>query len=116
MRQTFPFTLQRADRNYVIVADLGQPDLSPEYREFFEQHGYTGNGYTWEGMVVQILEERDPELLDAVEFDPEANTFLAYVDNPETQQRFVDVLSPIFADLSILEQHVAKADRDRIDD
>ena len=83
---------------------------------FFEELGYTGNGYTWEGHIIQILEKLDKELLNHIEFDPEAGGFYAYADSAANQQKFMEILGPIFSDLGVLETYVTSADRSRIDD
>ncbi len=43
----------------------------------FDKHGIEGGGYTWQGLVEHILNEDDPEALDALDFDPEASMFCA---------------------------------------
>lgn len=116
MNTTFPFSLDEFEGQFSIGAELESPDLYPKYYEFFAKHEYEGNGYCWEGHIRQILEQKDPALLDHVEFDPEAGAFFAYADSKENQLRFVALLSPIFSDLAVLEAHVEKADRSRIDD
>jgi len=78
--------------------------------------GYEGNGYCWEGHITQLLEQLDPELLDHIEFDPEAGAFFAYADSKASMERFVNLLSPIFSDLTKLATYVEAADRDRVDD
>lgn len=117
VKDPYPFkTLPPADGRYTIVAETEGEALFPKYVQFFEKHGYTGNGYTWEGHIVQILEKEDPGLLQHLEFDPEAGAFYVYVDSEASQQQFINRLSPIFADLSSLEKYVKAADRNRIDD
>lgn len=116
MNNPFPFEITDNSGQHTITAALENEDLFNKYYPFFEQHGYEGNGYCWEGHIIQILEKRDQELLDHLEFDPEAGAFYAYADSKETQTRFVNLLSPIFADLEQLEEYVKTAERDRIDD
>ena len=116
MDNTFPFKVMDNDGQYTIIAPLESEDLFNKYYPFFEKHSYEGNGYCWEGHITQILEKKDKELLDHIEFDPEAGAFYAYADSKETQTRFINLLSPIFSDLEQLEEYVKSADRDRIDD
>lgn len=116
MNPAYPFQISDDDGEYSIQAAIEDEELYPKYVEFFEEHGYTGNGYTWEGHITQILEKEAPDLLDEIDFDPEAGGFFAYTDSGEAQARFVEILSPIFSDLDKLKQHVLAADRDRIDD
>ena len=116
MTNPFPFQLMDTAGQCTIIASLESEDLYQTYHPFFEQHGYEGNGYCWEGHIIQILEKTDKELLNHLDFDPEAGSFYAYADSKEAQLRFVDILSPIFSDLEQLERYVKLADRSRIED
>jgi len=116
MKYQFPFKAIENNENFTIVAEIESEELLIKYLSFFEKFGYEGNGYCWEGHVIQILEKLDKELLNHVEFDPEAGAFYAYADSKETQDRFIGILNPIFSDLTQLEQYVKIADRNKIDD
>jgi hypothetical protein len=112
----YPFELQEIGGKYQIVANIESEDLYPKYYDFFQKHGYEGNGYCWEGHITQILEKLDKKLLSHIEFDPEAGAFFANADSKESQLKFVETLSPLFSDIKKLEEWVKKADRSRIDD
>ncbi|MCY7169950.1 Imm51 family immunity protein [Streptococcus mitis] len=43
-----------------------------------EEEGFEGNGYDWESLALVFLEEKMPELSDAIYFDPEGSMFCAY--------------------------------------
>jgi hypothetical protein len=116
MQHPHPFELMENGGTFTIAASLENDDLFQTYHPFFEKHGYEGNGYCWEGHIIQILEKTDKSLLSQLDFDPEAGSFYAYADTREAQLRFVEILSPIFADLDQLEKYVLLADRNRIDD
>jgi hypothetical protein len=116
MTNPHPFQLLDDEGQFTIIADLQSDDLYQKYYPFFEEHEFEGNGYCWEGHITQILEKEDAALLEHVEFDPEAGMFVAIADSKEAQLRFVNVLSPIFADLTKLETFVTSADVSRIDD
>jgi hypothetical protein len=51
--QYAPFTL--GDKNE-ITAFVEDMPLFPRYKYLFEKYGYSGNGYSWEGIIIQILE------------------------------------------------------------
>lgn len=110
----YPFVISDV-RRFRIEAQV-EGELYPKYVNFFEKHNYSGNGYCWEGHITQILNKIAPELLTHITFDPEAGAFYAFADSKENQLRFVELLSPIFADLDKLEDYVKKADRSKIDD
>ena len=115
MKNSYPFQVMD-DEQFTILAALESDDLYEKYYPFFGKHGYEGNGYCWEGHIVQILEEKDSELLNHLNFDPEAGAFYAYADSKESQIRFINLVSPIFSDIEVLEGYVKSADHDRIDD
>ncbi|MFC0772569.1 Imm51 family immunity protein [Terrimonas alba] len=112
----FPFELLDIEGHFQIVAPIESKDLYPKYYDFFQKHGYEGNGYCWQGHITQILEQLDKSLLKHIDFDPEAGGFYATADTKENQLKFVELLSPIFSDLRKLEEWIKKADRSRIDD
>lgn len=116
MENTYPFRIAQDDGQFSIIADLESEDLLNKYYSFFEKHGYEGNGYCWEGHIIQILEKKDKELINQIEFDPEAGAFYAYADSMESQVKLINIISPIFTDLKQLEKYVLSADRDRIED
>lgn len=116
MTNYFPFKISDSNGRFSIIVEIESPELYPKYAEFFEKHEYSGNGYCWEGHITQILEKLNPELLYHIDFDPEAGAFFAYVDTKENQIAIVELLSPIFANFTKLEEYVVKADRSRIDD
>ncbi|MBL7787637.1 MAG: hypothetical protein JNM36_17150 [Chitinophagales bacterium] len=116
MTNYFPFKINDNDENFAIIVEIESAELYPKYVDFFEKYGYSGNGYCWEGHITQILEKLNPDLLQHIEFDPEAGTFFAYIDTKENQIKIVELLSPIFADLTKLEGYIKKADPSRIDD
>jgi hypothetical protein len=112
----YPFELQEIGGQYHIVANIESEELYPKYYDFFQKHGYEGNGYCWEGHIKQILEKLDKKLLSHIEFDPEAGTLFVNADTKESQLKFVETVGPIFSDMKKLEEWVKKADRLRIDD
>lgn len=112
----FPFRINEIEGQFSIVAEIESENLYPKYVKFFEKHNYSGNGYCWEGHIVQILEKVDNDLLKHTTFDSEAGGFFAYSDSKQNQIKLVKVLSPIFADLTKLEKYVLNADRTRIED
>ncbi|MBB4081142.1 hypothetical protein GGR28_003790 [Lewinella aquimaris] len=98
-----------------ITADI-EGNLFDLYYPVFEAHGYSGNGYSWEGHIIQVLEKTDPDLISKIIFDPEAGAFFAIPEDDRTMNRFREVLCPIFGDLTTLSQYLESADRSRIDD
>lgn len=115
MTKEYPFKIE-SDDNFTISVAIESDEILEKYGALFEKHGYEPNGYCWEGHIIQILEQEDEDLIDHLDFDPEAGGFYAYADSKESQLRFVEILSPIFQNLETLENYIKAADRDRIDD
>ena len=63
-----------------------------EYRqEVFdtrEEEGFEGNGYDWVSLALVFLEEKMPELSDAIDFDPEGSMFCAYSSKVDALSSF----------------------------
>lgn len=63
-----------------------------EYRqEVFdtrEDEGVEGNGYDWASLALVFLEEKIPELSEAIDFDPEGSMFCAYSSNIDALATF----------------------------
>jgi len=116
MINNFPFKTRDNEGQFIIIAETESPELYPKYASFFEEQGYSGNGYCWEGHIIQILEKLNPDLMTHIDFDPEAGCFFAVANTKENQMKFIELLSPIFADFTKLEKYIKQADRSRIDD
>jgi hypothetical protein len=114
--ESYPFEIFEDGGQITIMAPIENEDLFTKYYGLFEEHGYSGNGESWAGIIEQIVEKEAPELLPHIDFDPEAGAFYCHVDSKQSQQEFVKLLSPIFSNLSLLEKYLISADRDRIFD
>jgi hypothetical protein len=110
-----PFLIYK-DGSYMIAAEIESKELFEKYNPIFEKYEYSGNGYSWEGHIKQMLEKENPSLLKHLQFDPEAGGFYVFADSEKTQRRFADIVSKIFKDIPKLEQYLKTADREKIDD
>ena len=112
----FPFELYYEGQDFDIMVYIEEDSLLDLYSPIFSKYDYSGNGYSWDGHIEQIIKKLDPELLNHIEFDSEAGAFFAIADSRESQIRFGELLHPIFSDLSILEKYIQEADRSKIFD
>jgi hypothetical protein len=53
----YPFLIYK-DGTYMIAAEIESKALYEQYLPIFEKYNYTGNGYTWEGLIRQILQKK----------------------------------------------------------
>ncbi|MEM7514094.1 MAG: Imm51 family immunity protein [Bacteroidota bacterium] len=111
----FPFSKKEVEGEYYIMVEVEREEIFKKYNPLFVKYDYSGNGYSWEGHINQILEKINPGLLDHLEFDSEAGLFTVKTDSERVLERFM-ILSSIFSDLSVLEKYIIEADRERIDD
>ena len=87
-----------------------------KYHDLFTKYGYEGNGYSWAGMIEQLLRKDAPELLKKLSFLPDAGAFYAYAKTDADRQQFIQIISPVFSNLRSLEDLIKSADHTRIDD
>ena len=114
---SFPFDVTKVtpvepeaeNRRYCIQAPVGQID---GYYKLFEEYGFGGNGPSWVEHISAILEGKDSQVLDHLEFDEEGDTFLVYADSEETVNRFMKAVHPIFANKKSLKEYLSHADPD----
>ena len=110
-----PFVIYK-DGSYMIGAEIESKELFDKYNSIFEKYEYSGNGYSWEGHIKQMLQKENSSLLKHLQFDPEAGGFYVFADSEKTQRQFADIVSKIFKDIPKLEQYLKTADREKIDD
>ena len=87
-----------------------------EYRqEVFdtrEEEGFEGNGYDWESLALVFLEEKMPELSDAIDFDPEGSMFCAYSSKVDALSRFALGLKEFCDDIEAMKDLFSRAELD----
>ena len=110
-----PFLIYK-DGSYMIAAEIESKELFDKYNPIFEKYEYSGNGYSWEGHITQMLQKEKSSLLKHLYFDPEAGGFYVFADSEKAQRQFADIVSKIFKNIPKLEQYLKTADREKIDD
>ena len=53
-----------------------------------QEEGFLGNGYDWNSLATVFLEEKMPELVDALSFDSEAGLFSIESEDVEAVKKF----------------------------
>lgn len=97
-----------------IEINVGFEEIEKQ-TEVLEKYDIYPNGYGWEGVVSQILEKVEPDLLSHLDFDSEGDCFLANADSKESYDRFLEVLNPIFTDIKVFEEYVQELDVESMD-
>ena len=87
-----------------------------EYRqEVFdtrEEEGFEGNGYDWASLALVFLEEKMPELSNAIDFDPEGSMFCAYSSNLDALARFAQGFKEFCDDIEAMKDLFSRAELD----
>ena len=87
-----------------------------EYRqEVFdtrEEEGFEGNGYDWTSLALVFLEEKMPELNEAIEFDPEGSMFCAYSSKVDALSKFAQGFKEFCDDIEAMKDLFSRAELD----
>ena len=87
-----------------------------EYRqEVFdtrEEEGFEGNGYDWASLALVFLEEKMPELSDAIDFDAEGSMFCAYSSKVDALSSFALGLKEFCDDIEAMKDLFSRAELD----
>ena len=87
-----------------------------EYRqEVFdtrEEEGFEGNGYDWASLALVFLEEKMPELSDAIDFDPEGSMFCAYSSKVDALAKFALGFKEFCDDIEAMKDLFSRAELD----
>ncbi|MCM3174662.1 immunity 51 family protein [Paenibacillus sp. MER 99-2] len=72
--------------SYSVILNVGT--YKQEVFESRADEGFEGNGYDWASLAAVFLEEKMPELVAVIHFDPEGSMFCAYTDNKDALIKF----------------------------
>ena len=90
--------------------------LDGEYRqEVFdtrEEEGFEGNGYDWASLALVFLEEKMPELSDAIDFDPEGSMFCVYSSKVNSLAKFALGFKEFCDDINTMKDLFSRAELD----
>jgi len=111
-----PFELSQYKNNYSARVDCNSIEYIKGYHyKLFSKYKLSGNGYSWDGVVKQILMKKNPALLTQIEFNSEAGMSCVESDK-KSIIKFINTLNPIFNNRQILEDYLSKIDLSKIDD
>jgi hypothetical protein len=102
------------DPGRLIEHDSGEYSLTfddfDDYVDIFDEQGWLGNGYAWEGVVQVLLADRAPEVLDQVEFDSEADLFSVRAGDTEPLLEVAAAIREAVVDLDVLADAITRAE------
>ena len=74
--------------------------------------GFEGNGYDWASLAQVFLNEKCPQLLDKVDFDPEGGMFCAYSEDAEALGEFILKFKEACEDRELITDLFSRAELD----
>ena len=77
-----------------------------------QEEGFLGNGYDWNSLATVFLEEKMPELVDALSFDSEAGLFSIGSEDVEAVKKFAVGFKALFDDESEMTDLLSRATLD----
>ena len=74
--------------------------------------GFEGNGYDWASLAQVFLDEKCPQLLGKVDFDPEGSMFCAYSEDAEALGEFILKFKEACEDRELITDLFSRAELD----
>jgi len=110
-KKYYPCFLTSNDGNYTVqISDR----TSLDFQSIWDEFEYSGNGYTWEGLIKQFIKK--DKLNIVVAFDSEAWTFWANLKTKSDQLTLAKYIHDLCTNKKKFREYVKKADRSLVDD
>lgn len=77
-----------------------------------EEEGFEGNGYDWASLAQVYLEEKQPELAESIDFDPEGSMFCVYSDDKQALKDFILGFKSACEEDALIRELFSKAELD----
>lgn len=81
-----PFFWSEHENSASVCLTVGE--YKSEVFKAREADGFEGNGYDWASLAKVFLEEKQPQFVGTVKFDPEGSMYCAYSSDKETLKQF----------------------------
>lgn len=82
-----PFFWVEHSSSFSVCLNVGS--YKQEIFDARANEGFEGNGYDWGSLAQVFLEEKRPDLVENVRFDPEGGMFCAYSSNGDQLKDFI---------------------------
>lgn len=87
MKETLkPFFWVEHDSSVSLCLNVSE--FKAEVFDSRADEGFEGNGYDWGSLIRVYMHEKTPHLAEDIDFDPEADMFVAYSKNPAALEEF----------------------------
>ena len=109
-----PATLQLLENGWFsIYFACDEFDDTLEVEAAFEAYELDAGGYGWEAVLAPALQARDSDAYDAIEWSPEADTFVAISQHQGPLRVLAQVLREVVTDQMTLERAISRHDPNR---
>ncbi|WP_445362593.1 Imm51 family immunity protein [Microbulbifer sp. ANSA003] len=97
----YPFKLSEYGGAYsLLLTDLKW--------DAFEEAGFLGNGHDWNRLIENLCKDKQIDLIQALEFDSEADMFCVRSHNKEVLEKISEFVSEFYDDKDSLLNHISK--------
>ncbi|WMD21877.1 Imm51 family immunity protein [Achromobacter seleniivolatilans] len=105
-----PFNWMEYEGSFSVTLTVGEYKVEVFRRR--REEGFLGTGYDWVSLALVFLDEKMPELSDAIDFDPEADTFCAYSSDSESLKKFILGFKAACEDWRLIQDLFSRAELD----
>lgn len=105
-----PFTWSEYEGSYSLLLVTGEYKAEVFRRR--REEGFLGTGYDWASLAQVFLDEKQPELADQIDFDPEADMFCAYSSEEEGLKAFALAFKSACEDRKLIQDLFSRAELD----
>lgn len=82
-----PFFWVEHNNSFSVCLNVGS--YKQEIFDVRADDGFEGNGYDWGSLAHVFLEEKRPDLINSIRFDPEGSMFCAYSSDGAQLKEFI---------------------------
>ncbi|WP_288437217.1 immunity 51 family protein [uncultured Chryseobacterium sp.] len=105
-----PFFWVEHSNSFSVGLDPGS--YKQEIFDTRADEGFEGNGYDWASLADVFIQEKRPDLIDIIHFDPEAGMFCAYSSDSEKLKEFILNFKNACEDETLLKDLFSRAELD----
>lgn len=105
-----PFFWSEQENSASICLEAG--NYKNEIFESRAAEGFEGTGYDWASLAKVFLEEKHPQLVGTVKFDPEGSMYCAYSSNKEALKQFAIAFKEAVEDEALVHDLFSRAELD----
>ncbi|TAF33451.1 MAG: hypothetical protein EAZ57_05820 [Cytophagales bacterium] len=106
-----PCRLSGYPGSYVVTLLIAE---THELQPLFEEYGYIGNGYAWEGLLSLLINEQYNSLSESIEFDSEADMLVVYLKTEAEQYKVAEIIRALYQDQYQLRELIKVIDPDTL--